>query len=258
MSVLIRQTRALSWGLFFGMVLAAWGALFLMSASLPDAELSRIYGAEFWLALCQVNGLDSGIGVMVVMWALMAAAMMMPTFAPTVQVFNDLTHTSAASGVGMFMLVLGYLVVWLGFSIFAATAQYLLLKQGLVSPVGSSLSLGLNAVLLLMAGAYQFSKLKEACLNQCRAPLTYFIGAWRDGPFGAMNMGLRLGLICLGCCWALMVLAFVGGTMNLLWMGLATVVMVVEKLPDLGRYVTRPLGGALILAGAATAIFAIF
>jgi len=100
--------------------------------------------------------------------------------------------------------------------------------------------------LLMLAGAYQFSALKAACLAKCRAPLTFFMQHWEEG---AWRNGLRLGLVCLGCCWALMALAFVGGVMNLAFMGLATAIMVIEKLPDLGRWLTRPLGGVLLAGG---------
>ena len=96
-----------------------------------------------------------------------------------------------------------------------------------------------------MAGAYQFSPVKEACLSKCRRPLSFFMQHWDEG---ALRNGVRLGLVCLGCCWALMALAFVGGVMNLAFMGLATVIMVLEKLPQVGRYLTRPLGAVLIAA----------
>ena len=108
-----------------------------------------------------------------------------------------------------------------------------------------------TAALLAGAGLYQFSALKDACLAKCRMPLTYFMGHWRPGTAGALRMGLSLGLACFGCCWALMALAFVGGTMNLYWMGLATLFMIFEKLPDLGRHLQRPAGGALIAAAIA-------
>ncbi len=243
--------------MFFGLVLVAWVVLFAMSISLPDPALAKIYGVEFWASLCQLNGLSAGYPVIFAMWGLMVAAMMMPTFAPTAKTYGDLTHTTAANEAGLAMLCIGYLFVWIGFSAIAAAAQYLALKFGLVSPVGVSLSPILNAALLILAGGYQFSRYKEACLSQCRAPFMYFMGHWRDGNLGALHMGLRLGLVCLGCCWALMLLAFVGGTMNLLWMGLATVVMAVEKLPQLGRFVTAPLGFLLISSGLITGIFAI-
>jgi predicted metal-binding membrane protein len=96
----------------------------------------------------------------------------------------------------------------------------------------------------MLAGLYQFSPLKEACLSKCRQPMMFFLQYWNEGPW--LN-GVRLGLVCLGCCWALMFLAFVGGVMNLVFMGIATVIMMVEKLPQLGRYLTKPLGGILVV-----------
>ena len=125
----------------------------------------------------------------------------------------------------------GYLAVWLGFSVIAAGAQMALFNAGLLTAFGDSRSGALSAALLALAGAYQFSPAKEACLSKCRRPLVFFMAHWDEGP---LRNGLRLGLVCLGCCWALMALAFVGGVMNLAFMGLATVIMVLEKLPRSG------------------------
>jgi predicted metal-binding membrane protein len=113
---------------------------------------------------------------------------------------------------------------------------------------------GLTAGLLLFAGLYQFSSLKEACLSKCRQPLTFFMAHWDEGPW---RNGLRLGAVCLGCCWALMALAFVGGVMNVAFMGLAALIMVLEKLPEIGRWVTRPLGVVLIAAAIWTGLSAV-
>ena len=151
-------------------------------------------------------------------------------------------------------LIAGYLLVWLGFSVVAAAAQMGLFLAGYLSPLGQSMSAPLSAGLLALAGFYQFSPAKEACLSKCRQPLTFFMSHWDEGPF---RNGVRLGAVCLGCCWALMMLAFVGGVMNLAFMGLATLIMVFEKLPEIGRYITRPLGVSLI-AGAAWVLAASF
>ena len=128
-----------------------------------------------------------------------------------------------------------------------------LFRAELVSAFGDSRSNALSGALLMGAGAYQFSAIKEACLSKCRMPMTFFMQHWDEGP---LRNGLRLGAVCLGCCWALMLLAFVGGVMNVVFMGLATIIMVFEKLPDLGRYITRPLGGILIAAGVITLVTA--
>lgn len=131
----------------------------------------------------------------------------------------------------------------------AAGAQMGLFTAGLLDPLGASAAAWLSALLLAGAGAHQFSALKENCLAKCRAPLSFFMQHYGEGPW---RNGLRLGLVCLGCCWALMALAFVGGVMNLVFMGLATVLMVLEKLPQIGRRITRPLGVALIAAAGLT------
>lgn len=122
-----------------------------------------------------------------------------------------------------------------------------MMQMELISAFGDIRSELLYVVLLAVAGAYQFSPIKEACLSKCRMPLTFFMQHWEEGP---RRNGLRLGLVCLGCCWALMLLAFVGGVMNLAFMGVATVIMVFKKLLEIGRWVTRPFGFALLVASA--------
>ena len=169
--------------------------------------------------------------------------MMAPTALPAFATYEDLGPAGGETRFGA--LVAGYMAVWLGFALVAAAAQMALYRAGLVSAFGDSLSPALSGSLLAVAGLYQFSALKEACLSKCRQPLTFFMAHWDEGPW---KNGLRLGAVCLGCCWALMALAFVGGVMNLAFMGLAAVIMVLEKLPGIGRYVTRPLGVVLIAA----------
>ena len=250
------QTRPLKialdaapWLGFFAAVLAAWAALFAMQPAPDVADLTRLYGSDFWASLCAPVTGASAFGPVFLMWALMSAAMMMPTLVPALKTYRNHGHAGASSGTTFTVMIAAYLVLWLGFSALAAGAQLTLARAGLVGAGGASVSLGLTSVLLLVAGFYQFTTLKESCLHECRAPLMFFMQYWRPGLAGAAELGLRLGAICIGCCWALMLLGFVGGVMNLAWMGIATVLMVVEKLPDLGRYVTRPLGAILIAAG---------
>lgn len=237
------------WIVFFAGVLAAWSLLFAMEA---DIAAVRQYGEidqSFWAALCATAAEDMSFPGLFAMWGLMSAAMMAPTAFPAFRTYDDLTHTKAANGTGFAALIAGYLAAWLGFSAFAALAQMALTKSAVLDPTGISLSSGLNAALLAIAGLYQFSRFKEACLSKCRAPMMFFIAEWREGSTGAFAMGLKLGATCVGCCWALMLVGFVGGIMNLLWMGLAMLLMAAEKLPDIGKHITRPVGVAL-LAGA--------
>jgi len=240
------------WLAFFALVLASWAALFLLQHA---AELPAGMGWEYWAALCAQPTSLADYPAVFAMWALMAAAMMAPTFVPALRTYDDLATGGAASNLGFAGLLGGYIAIWLGFSLVAAAAQMWLAKSGLLSPVGQSLSPWLTGGLLIGAGGYQFSALKEKCLSLCMEPFMFFMQHWRDEDWNSVKMGLRLGLFCLGCCWALMLLAFVGGTMNLFWMGLATLFMVLEKLPQVGRVISRPVGGGLIASGIAVMIF---
>lgn len=244
----IRGMGGWHWLALYAAILAAWAVLYALSAPAALREASALYGAGFWRDFCTLTPDAAGYLRMVVMWALMSAAMMAPTALPALAAYEDIGHTGAETRFAQ--LVAGYLGVWLGFSVAAAALQLLLFQAGLLTVFGDSQSALLSAALLLIAGLYQFSPMKEACLSKCRRPLIFFLQHWDEG---ALRNGIRLGLVCLGCCWALMLLAFAGGVMNLAFMGLATVFMVFEKLPDLGRYATRPLGAAL-LAGSAVMV----
>lgn len=241
-SARIRAMGAAHWIALYGAILVAWGALYMMALPSELRELGAVYGAEFWASLCVVTPDAAGYFRILAMWALMSAAMMAPTALPAFATYEDLGHSVQIS---FSRLVLGYFIVWLGFSVVAAALQMALFQIGLVSAIGQSASGLFSAALLLIAGLYQFSTLKEACLSKCRMPLTFFMEHFEEGP---LRNGLRLGLVCLGCCWALMLLGFVGGVMNLAFMALATVIMAIEKLSFIGRYVTRPMGYGLILA----------
>jgi predicted metal-binding membrane protein len=240
--------RTLGWGSFYGFVLAAWAGIFLMSANLPGGLLTNVSQPGFWSALCTAAAKADPLALFA-MWALMSAAMMAPTLVPALATYEDMTAAGAASPAGFSALIAGYIAVWLGFSAIAAGLQAWLSSLSVVTASGASASWWFTAALLLMAGAWQFSRLKEACLSKCRRPLMFFMQYWKPGPLAAAGMGVRLGAVCLACCWALMLLGFVGGTMNLVWMGLATAFMVLEKLPDIGRWLTRPAGVLLIAGG---------
>jgi predicted metal-binding membrane protein len=241
--------RTALWLGFFALVLGAWGVLMWMSAASQLPPGSEAFGADYWRSICAVSPGIAGFPAVFGMWAVMSAAMMAPTALPAFRTYLDLGYAGAGSSAGFWALIAGYLFAWMGFSVLAAALQLGLASAGWLRPDGVLLAPGASAALLVLAGLYQLSPAKAACLSKCRAPLTFFVANWRDGAAGAAAMGLRLGLVCVGCCWALMLLAFVGGTMNLAFMGLATLVMVLEKLPDVGRLLTRPLAAVLIVAG---------
>ncbi|MEM7496489.1 MAG: DUF2182 domain-containing protein [Pseudomonadota bacterium] len=261
--------RALSrgggfWLGIYALLAAAWLTVWVMDprAALP-AEL-RGLGAETIAALCLAAVRDASFLGLWLMWAVMAAAMMLPTALPAVRIFADFSETvaarrpEAASALALPALASGFLAVWAGFAVAAALGQIALSQGGYIAFGADAVnSPGVAAILLLLAGLWQFSALKEACLRRCRLPGAYFVAAWRPGARAAFGMGGKLGLHCLGCCWALMLLAFVGGTTNLLFMAGATLLMMLEKLPEIGRPLTRPLGALLIAAGAGTGAYAV-
>ena len=142
-----------------------------------------------------------------------------------------------------------YLLVWTGFSVAATAMQWVLQLLDWVNPMIASTSVGLSGCLLLIAGVYQFSPLKRICLSHCRTPIGFLLGEWRAGVRGAFVMGLRHGWFCLGCCWALMVLLFVGGVMNIAWIAALSIAVAIEKMAPYGDKVALLLGVGLIVAG---------
>lgn len=239
---LVQRWHPSHWLILFGAILASWVYMYLMAVAPVDAHHGH-HGAH------HAGAASAAWLHLFIMWALMALAMMAPSLVPTLATYLDLSEAGAGSRSGFYGVIIGYLLAWVGFAVIATWLQLQLSSEQLVDPAGKSLSQPLNAALLLLAGGYQFTSLKEACLVKCRMPLTFFMEQWRDGTSGAILMGMRLGLICVVCCWALMLLGFIGGIMNLLWMGVATVFMTVEKLPQIGRYISRPTGVLLIGAG---------
>lgn len=231
------------WILFFIGVCAAWALLYLMH--LPQAQLVDAFGTGALSSLCIT---EITFVSLFAMWVLMSGAMMAPTAIPMLAAYEDIRHTGAGSNAGYWALLSGYLIVWVGFSLVAAIAQKVLFDARLLNFEGQSISPLLTASLLALAGVYQFTPMKQSCLRACQSPLMAFLGTWKPGIPAAFKMGLREGAFCLGCCWALMLLAFVGGTMNLAFMGLGMALMTIEKLADIGNYISKPLGVVLLIA----------
>ena len=153
----------------------------------------------------------------------------------------------AASG----WFVAGYLLSWTGFSLTATTAQWGLEQAALLAPMTMAADHLLGAILLILAGLYQWTPLKGACLTQCQAPLVFIQchGGFRREPAGSVRLGARHGLYCIGCCWALMALLFVGGVMNVLWIAAIAIFVLLEKVTPSGRVLSRVVGAAAIGAG---------
>ena len=196
-----------------------------------------------------------GFGALLGMWAVMMAAMMLPTMVPTLKSYEDLMQSADGTRSGWVGVLTGYGIVWVAFAALITVAQKVLLYLNVVDMLGLATSIWLSAALLIASGAFQFTRVKEICHGVCHAPMIYFLGHWKTGFRGGLHMGLGLGVFCVGCCWLFMVLGFAGGVMNFLWMGLATLFMVLEKLPEIGHRVVRPMGFLLIIAGLALAVW---
>ena len=182
------------------------------------------------------------------MWVLMTLVMMSTTAVPVLQSLRSITQN--ATQLIWWAFVLGYSVIWFGFALGASSLQLVIGELNLLD-AHTGLNKSLSAGLLITAGLYQFSSLKQRCQSECLAPMQFFLRHWCDGAIGGLKMGLRHGVTCVGCCWALMLLAFVGGLTNIWFMVLSAAVMAVEKFPMIGRRLTAPLGVLIIIWGVA-------
>ncbi len=242
-SVLAFPMRSLLWLGFFAAILAAWWVMFMMARMSGLDVLGRSVGMNMMPM--------TSFGALAPMWAIMMAAMMLPTLVPTLRSYEDLMKSATGTRAGWFGVLLGYFITWVGFALLIAGVQVGLMVSGVIDSLGIATSPAFGGALLVVVGLFQFSRTKELCHGVCHAPMMYFIGHWRTGMGGGVRMGLGLGAFCVGCCWGFMALGFVGGVMNLAWMGLATFFMVLEKLPQIGHRITKPMGALLVLAGIA-------
>jgi predicted metal-binding membrane protein len=189
------------------------------------------------------------------MWAVMMIGMMTPSVAPMILIYARVGKQADMSGqpfAASAWFAAGYLVAWTAFSLAATFAQWALQRAALLTPMMESASNVLGGVMLIAAGVYQWTPVKEACLSYCQAPLTFIMrhGGFRREATSALTLGFRHGLYCIGCCWAFMLLLFVGGVMNLLWIAALAMLVLFEKTVPFGKSVSRVAGVAFIAMGA--------
>lgn len=187
-----------------------------------------------------------------VMWSVMMAGMMIPSALPMVLVHDRISRGQADVRplVATIAFVAAYLAVWIGFSAAATAAQWLLERVRLMSDMMASASALFSGALLIAAGLFQWSSLKHACLSKCRSPMSFVLNEWRPGVRGAFVTGIRHGVYCLGCCWALMALLFVFGTMNLVAAAALAMLVLAEKALPGGAAIARAAGALLVAWGA--------
>jgi predicted metal-binding membrane protein len=216
----------------------------------------------WWLSLAQPPALSSSWSplywlIAFCMWSVMMVAMMLPSAAPSVLLYALIVRRAEAQGrtrnasasVGAFLL--GYLTLWILFSVLAVALQFALEQSGAMSAMMNSRSALLSGALLIAAGLYQLTPLKQVCLKHCHGPAAFVAAHWRPGVGGAWRMGLAHGVYCVGCCAVLMLLLFVGGVMNLVWLTALTLFVALEKLAPMGPAAGKALAGVLMAAGAA-------
>lgn len=194
-----------------------------------------------------------GFAIVASMWGAMTLAMMLPSAAPMILTYAEIADTAARKReriVSPFALAAGYSIVWLGFAAIATLAQFGVTRAALLDAGMQSASGLFSAAILIGAGAYQFSALKHACLRQCQSPFPYFFANWATTPRGVFRLGVKQGLYCLGCCWAMMLVMFAVGVMNVIWMAGLGMVMTIEKIGT-GKRFSNAVGIALIAGGVA-------
>ena len=230
-----------------GVIACAWA--YVVTASLD--MYGRMDGAAAWM----MEGTWDARYLLLIfsMWAAMMIAMMLPSALPTILIFHRAARNDPqvrSPSRRMLSFAAGYIVAWSGFGVGASLLQWGLAKAALLSPMMVSASPWLGGAILVVAGVYQWTPLKYACLRHCRSPLAFLAEHWRPGMPGALQLGLRHGFYCVGCCWALMLLLFVGGVMSLLWIAGITAFVLLEKLAPHGVQGGRLSGLALVLVGA--------
>lgn len=229
-------------------ILAALGGLVVLSWLYLAREAATMAAMDPGMAMPPKDA--SELLLLLAMWCIMMVGMMLPSAAPMILTFATINRNRRSRGqpyTPTALFTAGYLLAWVGFSVVATLAQAGLERASLLAPMAMKMTSPLlGGLLFIAAGAYQFTPLKQACLNFCRSPFDFILNHWRDGPGGAIRMGFSHGLYCLGCCWILMALLFVGGVMNLVWVAVLTAVVLVEKLFPAGPWLAR-IGGLLLI-----------
>lgn len=229
-----------------GAVALAWSWIAPMGVDM----YGRMDGASAWMMTARWDGAYAAL--MFGMWSAMMLGMMLPSATAGVLLYARVARSDARSGspvVRTYLFAAGYLLAWTAFSAAATALQAALASSGLLTPMMESGNARFSAAILVAAGIYQWTPVKDACLRQCRGPADFLSRHWRRGLAGALRMGFHHGLYCVGCCWVLMLLLFVGGVMNLAWIAAITIFVLVEKLLPGGRIAGRLSGLVMVVAG---------
>jgi predicted metal-binding membrane protein len=241
----VRHDRTPAVVLMLVLPLVSWVWIVVMARDMYGAMM----GASAWMMTPRWDA--PHLLLLWAMWAVMMTGMMLPSASPMLLLYGTIVRrsTQGSAGSRIYSFAAGYLVVWTLFGLGATALQRGLAALLLISPMMEISSPVVAGTLLFVAGVYQLTPLKLACLRTCQSPLGFLMSRWRDGLSGSFRMGLQHGTYCVGCCWALMLLLFVGGVMNLTVIAALTAFVAFEKLARFGVYGARISGGLLIVAG---------
>ncbi len=262
LETVLRRDRTIVAGALTVITLLAWAYVLKLAAGMNmgamDMSHWRMVSTGFAMVMAPALAPWTALEflLMAAMWTVMMVGMMTPSAAPMILIHARVARQAAAQGKSLAAtgwFAAGYLLAWTGFSIVATAAQWALERTALLSPTMATANGVVGGALLIAAGLYQWTPFKSACLRQCQAPLQFIQrhGGFRAAPSAALALGLRHGAYCVGCCWSLMALLFVGGVMNLLWIAALSIVVLVEKLVPSGQQLARVIGVALVIAGSA-------
>lgn len=241
---LLRRDRWLVGGALAVATVLCWGWIVPMARDM----YGPMTGASAWMMTADWDFIH--VTLLFAMWVVMMAGMMLPTAAPALLIYANVIRKSpegASAPAHAYAFAGGYLFVWTVFSLFATVLQLWLGKLFLLSPMMETQNATLSGGLLIVAGIFQLTPWKRTCLNACRSPAEFLVRHWRKGLAGGFYLGTANGLYCLGCCWALMMLLFVGGVMNLWCIAALTIFVLLEKIAPFGAQGGR-LSGALLVA----------
>ena len=252
---------------FLSPLLSHYDRIVILSAFIGVSVLAWAYVIYLWVKMPVMDaGVPKGLMqlqpwtltdfvFMLVMWAIMMMGMMLPSVAPMTLLYAGMLRKAGRQGTPMAptaAFVSGYITLWCVFSVGASLVQWGLHEAALLSPMMKAKSQVLGAGLLIVAGVYQLTPWKTVCLDHCRSPAHFIADHWRAGVRGAFRLGMHHGAFCLGCCWALMGLLFVGGVMNVFWIAAITIFVFLEKVLPVGLWANRLLrfaGIGLIVSG---------
>ncbi len=259
LEAVLRRDRLVAAGALFVLAALAWSYVFWLAADMDmggmDMGGSRMIPSGLGIMVPRLSpwsGLE--FALVFAMWAVMMIGMMTPSAAPMILIFARVGRQAAIAEkpfAATSWFAGGYFLAWSGFALMATVAEWVLDRAALLDPAMASTSEVLGGLVLIAAGLYQWSRLKNICLAKCQSPLLFIQqqGGFRRDAAGALFLGLRHGAYCVGCCWVLMALLFVGGVMNVLWIAVLALLVLLEKIAPIGRFIARLAGIVLVTGG---------